>query len=413
LSGVAEGGSGHEECAEVWYDYLAELFKSFRGEFWLERSRCDPCVFWGRSADEAFCGAVSIHVDDGRGRGSDAFVEWFQAGMEEQFGEGIEWSRGGKREDFVGVEWGFDDDGTWLSQHKYIENELKEIELSKDRFKQRHALITEEERDHLKSLVGALRWVAKTLCPESHLIHLVTRSAHDQEATVDSLRFANKIVRILKRTCKDCVWFLPRLPPGEIRLLSVTDAGEEPDSVHFDGKWVGGKLLMAQVKGDQSGKVDLLGWKLSKLPRVSHSSFDAETIIAADGVDGAIGVSLFIDEGLFGQKPTLLERREAQCEGWDAMAGRKEFNVQILAQTDAKCLTTRVHALTLDQGMRKARKTDISDLKDGLELGVLEDVDHIAGVWNPADPLTKAASRTAQTMGRLREVVGGMYVAMH
>ena len=166
---------------------------------------------------------------------------------------------------------------------------------------------------------------------------------------------------------------------------------------------------MAQTKGDTSGAVAVIAWRCGKLPRVSHSSFDGETIEAVDALDGTTGISLFIDEGLFGQRPTMLERKEAQLEGWDAMAGRKDFNVQVLAHTDAKCLTSRVESVTLDQGMRKARKTDISDLKDSVERGLLEDLVHIAGPYNPVDALTKSASRTTKTMERLREVVRGHY----
>jgi len=112
---------------------------------------------------------------------------------------------------------------------------------------------------------------------------------------------------------------------------------------------------------------------------------------------------------LFGQRPTLLERKEARLEGWDAMYGRKDYGVQIECHTDAKCLTSRVNSLTLDQGMRKARKTDISDLKDGLERGLLDRIEHIAGPFNPIDALTKSSSRTARTMERLRDVVRGVY----
>ena len=83
--------------------------------------------------------------------------------------------------------------------------------------------------------------------------------------------------------------------------------------------------------------------------------------------------------------------------------------MQVVAHTDAKCLTSRIHSVTLDQGMRKARKTDISDLKDSIERGLLEDVVHIAGPHNPIDALTKHASRTAKSMPRLKELVQGTY----
>ena len=166
---------------------------------------------------------------------------------------------------------------------------------------------------------------------------------------------------------------------------------------------------MAKVRGDESGTVALLAWRCGKLPRVSHSSFDGETIECVDALDGSVGISLFLDEGLYGQRPTMLERKEAQLEGWDAMEGRPEYGVQIVAHTDAKCLTSRIHSVTLDQGMRKARKTDISDLKDRIERGLLEDVVHIAGPHNPLDALTKHASRTAKTMPRLKQLVQGHY----
>ncbi len=58
--------------------------------------------------------------------------------MSDEFGDGFEWSVGGEKEDFVGIEWLFGEDGTRLNQHKYIDNELKEVDLSATRFKPRH-----------------------------------------------------------------------------------------------------------------------------------------------------------------------------------------------------------------------------------------------------------------------------------
>ena len=167
---------------------------------------------------------------------------------------------------------------------------------------------------------------------------------------------------------------------------------------------------MVVAKGDCSSTAALCGWRCGKLTRVSHSSFDGETIESVDALDSAAGVSLFLDEAFRGPRPTLLERREALLEGVDLLEGRPEYSVQVEVHTDAKCLTTRVEALTLDQGMRKSRKTDIADLRDALERGLVESLRHIAGVWNPADALTKLGSRTKQTMQRLDEVVRGVYV---
>ena len=149
----------------------------------------------------------------------------------------------------------------------------------------------------------------------------------------------------------------------------------------------------------------MLGWRCGKLPRVSHSSFDAETIEVVDALDASTGVSMLIQEGLEGPRQTLVELK---LQGVPRV--EHDFTVKVELHTDAKCLTSRVDKLTQDPGMRKARKTDIADLRDSMQRGLVSSIKHITGVDNPCDALTKRASKTQKTMLRLLEVVRGCYV---
>jgi hypothetical protein len=57
----------------------------------------------------------------------------------------------------------------------------------------------------------------------------------------------------------------------------------------------------------------------------------------------------------------------------------------------------KVESVRLDAAMNKRRKQDVSDMKECRAHGDLRRLVHIMGLWNPADPLTKARNRTKQT----------------
>ena len=166
---------------------------------------------------------------------------------------------------------------------------------------------------------------------------------------------------------------------------------------------------MAKTVGDESGTAALLCWRCGKLKRVSHSSFDGELIECVDTLDSATGISLFFEEAFQGKRESRIQKRLDALES-GVEPTEDAFLVQVECHTDAKCITSRVEAMTLDPGMRKARKTDLADLRDAIERGLILCLKHVTGVDNPAEALTKAGARTKRTMERLKEVVGGVYL---
>ena len=61
----------------------------------------------------------------------------------------------------------------------------------------------------------------------------------------------NKTVRHLKATAKTHQLLIPALPPGELEVQIISDAGEPSDSPWFDGHWCGGYLVLLKVKASE------------------------------------------------------------------------------------------------------------------------------------------------------------------
>ena len=433
-----QGGWARELLSEVpgtkgapraWFEVLREAMLKFADEkFRIEQSRHDPCLFEGRDAKSGeSVGAVGIHVDDGKGRATAEFSKWLHSKLTSRFKGGVKWDSFAhgetKRWDFVGVEWSYSKEkGVQIVQEKYVQQELREVKLSDQRYKQRGALVTKEEFEDVRSVNGCMRWASRTLPRYAYDVFEVSSICHQEtdddgqpQIFIDDVRRLNKIVRTVKQAVakKECVWTLPRIDPTHgWEVAVVTDAGQESDGPRFDARWIGGRAVLLRAAGAEAredSEVCLLGWRSGKVKRVSHSSFDGEVVECSEGIDGACAVAAMVAEIAYGQKLSRWERYEAAVAG--EPVEDDVVQVSVVPHTDAKSLTTRVEAVCVDQAMKKSRKVDVQEIKEHVCAGRCEALIHIAGPWNPVDVLTKPVAQCSQAVPEWEGMVNGSWIA--
>ena len=170
----------------------------------------------------------------------------------------------------------------------------------------------------------------------------------------------------------------------------------------------GGRFIGLSVDGSEL--FSIVEWRSGKIPRVTHSSFDAETIEAVLGTDMATGVGELVSEALHGVRPGISERRELETEGtpWTDVITESEVH------TDSKCLVDRTANLGISSAIQPRRRRDIADMKECVDYGQLRPLVHIAGPTNPVDGLTKEKTRhgVRQTLEIMRKLLTtGIYLA--
>ena len=142
--------------------------------------------------------------------------------------------------------------------------------------------------------------------------------------------------------------------------------------------------------------------RAGKLARVATASFDAETIVAVDAVSDGIGVALLLEEFTSGPRPTLFEevlRRELATHRAEGQTRRPAWPVYVCSDGNGTVTAVR----NSKELACKRRQGDVASLREGLELGDIAAIEHIAGADNPADALTGSGHVSAEILVRLLE----------
>ena len=395
-----------EELKRALLEECGEESRSGPNEIFVEQSRIDPCHFWGRRMNAAgkvvTIGYVSTHVDDGKGRGQDSWLAWVRGRLVRSFAEedreGVKWYEGEREEVFCGVSWVYDDDATYLHQAQYIEEELQEVESLEGR--KRQEVLSLADRAEAHRAVGQLRWISRTLPYYAQDIWEVSRIPHDQEGCVGDLLSLNKLIRTIKLHARDKEywWKLPIQNPNDMRVVSVSDAGEPPNDRFYNGCWREGQLLLVGTA--------LVGWHSSRATRVGGGSFGGECIACLGGIERGLGVVEFMGEmdGLgVNRIEEILARRFAP--GDFEKPARPAMTAILDAEGVIKSVRGGLEGALTDQS--KKRKHDVFAMREMIRMGLLEPLGFIPGTRNPTDPLTKEKKATRNTQGLLWDVIRG------
>ena len=148
---------------------------------------------------------------------------------------------------------------------------------------------TDLARDHeiaqLRSVVGSLGWVARQCRPQ--LLYGVNKlQSVCGTATLDDLRFANKLLQEAKESSDDGLFFKNGLFTwNNMEMLTITDASFGNESNFCSQKGRMNILTGPDSFGKNGMEVHLIGYSSTIIRRVCRSTLQAETCALSDGVE--------------------------------------------------------------------------------------------------------------------------------
>ena len=204
------------------YSWFVHIRRFIVEELGYEQSRADPCVFYLFSGDgqqRRLRGIIGLATDDMMHGGD----QYHQAKMKQiqgryklgkfQFGQGR----------FCGKEFQKEADGSiFIHQQPFTKEKLMEMNIAKERKKQRYSFCTEEEISQLRTQLGSLAWLTKETRPDlaGRIALLQQTMPHPR---VRDLIEGNAIVAEAKKFQDSGIRVMP-IAPENLRVGIITDA---------------------------------------------------------------------------------------------------------------------------------------------------------------------------------------------
>ncbi|CAL1397608.1 unnamed protein product [Linum trigynum] len=259
---------GLKQAPRAWYSKIENYFH--RAGF--ERSTYEHTLFIKRSGESFLM--VSIYVDDLMyTSNSSSMIEEFKVSMKAEF----EMTDPGKLRYFLGVEIIQNDQGIYLSQHKYIKEILEKFRLSACNFVRNPIApgikLTKAgdgvpvNPTEYKQLIGSLLYVTVTRPDIMYVVCLLSRFM--ESPMRQHLLAAKRVLRYLKGTSKFGLWY--QKDSGEDNLIGYTDsdyAGDQDDRKSTSGY----TFFLAGAA---------VSWASKKQPVVTLSTTEAEFVAAS------------------------------------------------------------------------------------------------------------------------------------
>lgn len=347
--GVCDAGRQWLKTSDIW----------MINDMGMQRLLGSHQVFTKRNDDGVLALMVAKTTDDFLVAGSREAVEVFFERMKDRFTVGksiIE-----KRMKYNGcvIEIGSDGAVT-ITMQEYLER-LSPIDISRSRRKEIYAEATKEEVADYRSLAGTLMYLGTSVMPQASLATSL------MQQRINGLRVAH--ILEANSMLKDILMLKPELRfpcvPRDFSsaiLISFSDAahgGKEFDYGQTGG--VTGLRLSGPGKSDETFYG--ISWTSGKQRRISHSSFGAEIIAAAD-----------VDERGYDMRETIREI-------FPHCTIKHEMVV------DSKALFDTI--TTLHESREYRLRRTVSRIRHSFESRELDVVRWLPGKLNMADALTK------------------------
>ena len=351
---------GLNDAAREWYLKVKETVEELQGQ----RSQLDHAVFFWKNSNGDLRGYCATHVDDFSVSGTPEFLDMFISGIKKRFTVSSETDGFFK---YVGLEIMQLDDYISLTQVSYI-NDLEQTQMDGSPDSSCQSPLNEEQKKHLKSIVGQLMWISNNSRPDvSYDVCDLSNSV--AEATQKEVFTSNKIIRRLK---SDQVSIrldnVGSLQQAEI--IAYTDASYR--NLKNNGSQ-GGQLIM--LKG-RNGKYSVLNWKSKKIKRTVKSTEAAEALALQEGAELAFVTQSFMNE----------------------LTG---VLVPITLRTDNKSLWQNIHSTK--QLSDERLQIDISIMREMVEKNEVAKVEWVSTEKQLADCLTKKGASSR----KLVQALGG------
>ena len=350
---------GLNDAAREWYLKVKETVEHLQGQ----RSLLDQAVFFWKNSNGDLRGYCATHVDDFILSGTAEFLEMFINGIKKRFTVSSEMDTFFK---YVGIEIMQLEDYISLTQVSYI-NDLEQTNMEGSQGSNCQLLLNEEQKEHLKSIVGQLLWISNNSRPDvSYDVCDLSNSV--SEATQKEIFTSNKIIRRLN---SDQVSIrlnnVGSLPQAEI--IAYADASYR--NLKNNGSQ-GGQLVM--LKG-RNGNYSVLNWKSKKIKRTVKSTEAAEALALQEGAELAFVTQSFMNE----------------------LTG---VLVPITLRTDNKSLWQNIHSTK--QLSDERLQIDISIMREMVEKKEVAKVEWVSTEKQLADCLTKKGASSRKLLQALR-----------
>ena len=203
---------------------------------------------------------------------------------------------------YLGVEMKQINNGIYVAQKKYLD-ELQEIVIQPQRYKQKHLPINDEERTQLRSSIGQLNWLATQTRPDLSfdVCHLRTSL---KNGTVELIIKTNKAIK--KAKYNNVFLHYPILDLNNVSVMCYADASYGNLS---DGGSQGGNYVEL-VSGLNSAPIE---WQSKRLIRTPKSTLAAETIAMVEGVESAFLTSKILSEILYNSSKLVRVEAITDC----------------------------------------------------------------------------------------------------
>ena len=278
---LLKGAYGLINAPLLWYCELKSALLSIG----FIISPMDPCLFVLPNSsptsqqEPKIHGVLGIHVDDGIGGGDATFAHAIKM-LEKKYPFG---SQRHQAFTFTGVQLRQEVNGDiLLSQQNYI-NDIPPINVSRDRRKTPEALVTSQELQDLRGLIGSIQYAATNTRPDLSC-RLSLLQARVTCATVTDLLQGNKLLNDAKRHSETEIR-IQALPPEQVRFLSFSDAAFATREKANSQK---GCIILAtteEIDKTQMSAVSPLVWFSKKISRVVSSTLASETYALSGALD--------------------------------------------------------------------------------------------------------------------------------
>eukprot|EP00435_Cladocopium_sp_Y103_P044365 s2174_g12.t1 len=281
---LLKGAYGRVDAPYLWFMEL----KAGLEQVGFVQAPFDPCAFvLPHPVTKQTEGILGVHVDDGLGCGSEYFSQKLQE-VAKKFPFG---SHKKRNFTFTGLRIEQQPDfSIHINQTQYIKD-IHSITLSRERRSQPEAVVSEDERQSLRALIGSLQYAAVNTRPDlcSRLSWL---QSEINRAKVSTLIDANRILHEA-RMHSGVQIIVKAIPIDDVRFVAFSDASFASNKTSSSHQ---GMVIMAchqQIGQNHKSDVSPILWHSKKIQKVAVSTLSAEAMSLAGAVDVLSWIRLY------------------------------------------------------------------------------------------------------------------------
>ena len=269
---------GLVEAPIEWF----EAVNSYLCSLGYKQMRSDPCT-WIYTEGDRVISIISGHVDDFLFAGHADCPVWkrLQSAIQAKF-QWQEWELNNFTQ--CGVQVSRAEDGSFrLCQKHYLEG-VSEIQVSRDRRRDKHAPTTDFEKSQLRALFGALSWHVGQV-GFKYSAHVSLGLSEIPVSTVGHLEQANKLLHQVRQDAKTPMIIHAFDARSKLVMTAWCDASDRNrhDGQSTEGIFIG--LSPSNLLEGMVAKVSPVFWKSGRIDRVCRSPGSAEARAAIDAED--------------------------------------------------------------------------------------------------------------------------------